>query len=476
MNYKQTAQDILPLLGGTDNVASFTNCMTRFRVNVRDPEQVDVESIKKLDGVMGVVVGQQIQVVVGPGHAQRLRDAFGDVTGLSAESEVEDDGVDLADRTKQGIKAKQVSAPQKALRHIGNIFVPLIPGFVGCGLFLAIMNIIRSFVYQGAPFTTPWLILLASIGGVMGSILHILVGYNAAKEFGGSPVLGAIAGGIIWLPAMSGVAAKGDVAAQPLVVPVLNIELSSMLGGVLGVILAAFLFSVIEKRLRKMVPASFDLFLVPFLTILIGTAITVAVIMPVAAIIMKGITFVLVDVALEQGGVIGGFLLSALFLPLVMLGLHQGLTPVHADLIASVGYTVLLPILATAGAGQVGMALAILIKTKDKQLKTRIKNALPVGFLGVGEPLIYGVSLPLFYPFITACIGGGFGGAVIALGSRIGGDVGAIAIGPSGLVLLPLIANGMWLWYLAGLVAAYIGGFVLTYFFGYRESMLDRLK
>lgn len=99
---------------------------------------------------------------------------------------------------------------------------------------------------------------------------------------------------------------------------------------------------------------------------------------------------------------------------MVMFGLHQILTPIHIEMINQTGMTLLLPILAMAGAGQVGAALALWIRCKsDKKLVEMIKGALPVGILGIGEPLIYGVTLPLGRPFITACIGGGIGGAVI---------------------------------------------------------------
>lgn len=123
-----------------------------------------------------------------------------------------------------------------------------------------------------------------------------------------------------------------------------------------------------------------------------------------------------------------------------------------------------------AGAGQVGAAIAVMVRAREnKQLTNMIKGALPVGILGIGEPLIYAVTLPLGKTFITACIGGGIGGAVIGYF----GNVGATAIGPSGVALIPLIANSNWMPYVLGLVAAYIGGFVVTYFFGVPKSAME---
>ncbi len=140
-------------------------------------------------------------------------------------------------------------------------------------------------------------------------------------------------------------------------------------------------------------------------------------------------------------------------------------------MIAKTGSTQLLPILAMAGAGQVGAAIALWLRLrKDREFVELVKGALPVGILGIGEPLIYGITLPLGRPFITACIGGGIGGAII--GSL--GQAGAIAIGPSGLALLPLIANGKWWVYLLGLLGAYIGGFIATYLFGIPKDAKEK--
>jgi len=189
--------------------------------------------------------------------------------------------------------------------------------------------------------------------------------------------------------------------------------------------------------------------------------------MPLAGFISSGLVIV-VNWVIDIGGIFSGFIIGASFLPLVMLGLHHIFTPIHIELINQTGATNLLPIAAMAGAGQVGAALALWMRCKrNKQLANVIKGALPAGFLGIGEPLIYGVTLPLGRPFFTACLGGGIGGAVIG---GIG-HIGARAIGPSGLSLLPLISNHMYLGYLIGLISAYIGGFILTYFFGTTKSM-----
>ena len=97
------------------------------------------------------------------------------------------------------------------------------------------------------------------------------------------------------------------------------------------------------------------------------------------------------------------------------------------------------------------------------------------GILGVGEPLIYGVSLPLLYPFLTACLGGGFGGAFIAWGTQNCGTFGSQAFGLSGLLMAPVISAGKWGWYLGGWLISVIMGAVLTYLFGFKDSMAERI-
>lgn len=161
--------------------------------------------------------------------------------------------------------------------------------------------------------------------------------------------------------------------------------------------------------------------------------------------------------------VLSGYILAAVFLPMVLLGLHHGLIPLYAIQLENMGGVSLFPVLAMAGAGQVGAAIAIYLKAKktdNKKLKQIISGALPAGILGIGEPLIYGVTLPLGKPFITAGLGAGFGGAFVMFQNVMAG-----AWGPSGITAIPLMKPGSMLSYFMGLVIAYIGGFVVTHFF-----------
>ena len=478
MNYNDLGQQILGLVGGAGNVGSYTNCMTRLRLNLVDSTAADIDAIKSLDGVLGVVDGQQLQVVVGPGHAQRLRDAFGEELGRAPAAEVDakaaaaEDLERVAQKTKEKVKARQSTSMHAGFRHIGNIFIPIIPGFIACGIVASIANIIKL-VNPGIT-ANPWVLAFAAVGTVLVGGLQFIVGHNTAKEFGGTPVLGFIAGGVPYMPALAGIAATATAPAQPLVLPLFG-QLSPALGGVIGAMATAYLFTVIEKQLRKIVPAALDLFIIPAITVIIGAVASILVLMPLSALLMKGVTWLLVDFGLNQGGVIGGFLMASLFLPMVMLGIHQSLTPLHAQLIADQGFTQLLPILAMAGAGQDGMAIAVFLKTKNARLRKIIEGALPLGLLGIGEPLIYGVSLPLFYPFITACLGAGFGGAFVAFGMQISGPFGAQALGLSGLMMTGVITPGRWGRYVGGILIGALSGFLLTYFWGFKTSMESRL-
>ncbi|EOD8690483.1 PTS transporter subunit EIIC [Staphylococcus aureus] len=472
---QQLAERIIAAVGGMDNIDSVMNCMTRVRIKVLDENKVDDQELRHIDGVMGVIHDERIQVVVGPGTVNKVANHMAELSGVklgdpiphhhndSEKMDYKSYAADKAKANKEAHKAKQKNGKlNKVLKSIANIFMPLIPAFIGAGLIGGIAAVLSNLMVAGY-ISGAWITQLITVFNVikdgMLAYLAIFTGINAAKEFGATPGLGGVIGGTTLL---TGIAGKNIL---------MNVFTGEPLqpgqGGIIGVIFAVWILSIVEKRLHKIVPNAIDIIVTPTIALLIVGLLTIFIFMPLAGFVSDSLVSV-VNGIISIGGVFSGFIIGASFLPLVMLGLHHIFTPIHIEMINQSGATYLLPIAAMAGAGQVGAALALWVRCKrNTTLRNTLKGALPVGFLGIGEPLIYGVTLPLGRPFLTACIGGGIGGAVIG---GIG-HIGAKAIGPSGVSLLPLISDNMYLGYIAGLLAAYAGGFVCTYLFGTTKAM-----
>lgn len=475
---QRLAREIYAQVGGMGNVNKVIHCMTRVRMDIKDPAAVDIVGLKKIDGVLGVVEEETLQVVLGPGIVNKVAKEMVKMAGVglgetipvqaAAATGGSTSGREEAERraaiTKADQKKKNNTPFKRALKSIANIFVPLIPAFVGAGIIGGIASVLQNMLTAGTLSGESWvtIVLVLNIikNGLFG-FLNIYVGINAAKVFGATEGLGGVVAGIVYLSGMT--------PEMPLPNIFTGGDLAAGQGGIIGVVFAVFLLSIVEKALRKVVPDAIDVIVTPTISLLLIGLVTIFLIMPIAGVISSSLVGAITWV-LNVGGAFAGFILGLFFLPMVMFGLHQVLTPIHIEMIASQGMTLLLPILAMAGGGQVGASLALWVKCrKNKQLTNMIKGSLPVGILGIGEPLIYAVTLPLGRPFITACIGGGIGGAVIG---GIGG-IGATAIGPSGVALIPLIFGHMWWGYVLGLLAAYAGGFIVTYFFGVPKEAME---
>ncbi|WP_435602322.1 PTS transporter subunit EIIC [Streptomyces sp. bgisy130] len=503
------AAALLPLVGGAGNLTSIAQCMTRLRLGIQDRSLVQDEALKALPAVMGVVEDDTYQIVLGPGTVARVTPEFERLVAQSRDtpptpepeaaapapatapagappaptpaatagapaSDAPTTATTTAATTADELAAQgaALKARQKSrnatpvrlfLRRIANIFVPLIPALIGCGIIAGINGLLTNL--GQLPSVVPALAAMAS--GFM-SLIAVFVGYNTAKEFGGTPILGGAVAAVIVFPGVTHITAFGQ-------------HLSPGQGGVLGALAAALLAVQVEKRCRKAVPEALDVLVTPTVTVLVTGLVTLFGLMyaagEVATAIGTGANWLL-----AHGGAFAGLVLGGLFLPLVMLGLHQALIPLHTTLIEQQGYTVLLPILAMAGAGQVGAAIAVYLRLPhNRSIRRTIKSALPAGFLGVGEPLIYGVSLPLGRPFITACLGGAAGGAFVGLFNQLGDAVGSTAIGPSGWALFPLVKGNQPLAttlvvYALGLAVGYLVGFLATYFFGFSKQLRTELN
>lgn len=367
---------------------------------------------------------------------------------------------------------------RNALKVIGDIFVPLLPGIISAGLCGAAASLIAqtvpdlseqgvwAFIYQ----------ILSLINNSMMTFLTAWAGYRAAGRFGGTPILGGMLGMITSLDGINRIASIMGLynSAVPL-----DSVLCSGKGGVLAVIAGALLIAFVEKAIRSVMPASIDVIFTPLLTLFLCVIPYIVFIMPLFGYASGGIVWLFSRACLSENifiRAISGYFAAAAFLPLVAAGMHHGLVALYNVQLQELGFVTLYPALAMAGAGQVGAALALWRKAKkvgNENLCSVISGSLPAGLLGVGEPLIYGVTLPLGRPFLTAGLGAGFGGAFIMatqVASTTWGTSGLLGAfvmtaGPGGSVRNVAL-------YLTALIISYIGGYLITNSL-YREDELS---
>ncbi|MBT2919446.1 PTS N-acetylmuramic acid transporter subunit IIBC [Vibrio anguillarum] len=471
---------LLSAVGGSGNIGKCGNCMTRLRLTLNNTALADQALLKTLPGVMGVVESdQQLQIILGPGKAQTAADMMNEMIangdGTETDMAVTADLSAIAAEQKKQMKSKQTSGVQRFLSKFATIFTPLIPGFIAAGLLLGFATLLEQmFVIDQSPsqFMLDLITYMKVFGKGLFAFLSILIGYNAQQAFGGSGVNGAILASLFVLGynpeattgIYSGMSEFFGFAIDPR-------------GNIIGVLLASILGAQVERKVRQYMPDDLDMILTSVVTLLIMGAVTFLVIMPIGGELFKGMSWLFLNL---NDNPLGAALLSGLFLISVVFGIHQGFVPVYFALMDVQGFNSLFPILAMAGGGQVGASLALYFKAnKNALLRTQVKGAIIPGILGIGEPLIYGVTLPRVKPFVTACIGGAAGGFFVGLVSYLGLPVGLNTVfGPSGIVAIPLMTSeqgifaGMMV-FVGGLLISYTVGFLATYFFGCKNVDLS---
>ncbi|EHD0092619.1 PTS N-acetylmuramic acid transporter subunit IIBC [Vibrio vulnificus] len=475
---------LLAAVGGSSNVSKCGNCMTRLRLTLANNGVADQAVIKRIPGVMGVVESdEQFQIILGPGKAQQAAELMnkliesvisGDVQEQAIASDANDLSSVAAEQKKQ-MKSKQTSAVQRFLSKFATIFTPLIPGFIAAGLLLGFATLLEQmFVLEQTPsqFMLDLIAYMKVFGKGLFAFLSILIGYNAQQAFGGSGVNGAILASLFVLgynpDATSGIYSGMSEFFGYTIDP---------RGNIIGVLLAAIIGAQVERKVREYMPDDLDMILTSVVTLLIMGVVTFVVIMPIGGELFKGMSWLFLNL---NDNPLGAAILAGLFLISVVFGIHQGFVPVYFALMEAQGFNSLFPILAMAGGGQVGASLALYFKAKkDAVLRTQVKGAIIPGILGIGEPLIYGVTLPRVKPFVTACIGGAAGGFFIGLVSYLGLPVGLNTVfGPSGIVAIPLMTSHSGIFagmavFVVGLLISYVVGFLATYFFGSKDVDLS---
>lgn len=427
MDYRKTAKEILEKVGGNKNIVSAAHCATRLRLVIADNSKTDKGAIENIEGVKGVFeASDQLQIILGTGTVNKVFDQFISLAGITASSKAE---------AKEAAAQKQ-NIFMRAIKLLGDIFVPIIPAIVASGFLMGIMNSLDFMINNGfiSMDTSSSIYMFANLfSNTAYTFLQILIAFSAAKAFGANPYLGAVIGMIMINPALQNaytVATEGVQQTQSVFFGLYDIDMVGYQGHVIPVVIAVWVLSVIEKKLHKIVPEVLDLFVTPLVSVFVTGYLTLSIIGPVFVwaenAVLGGIQWLL---TLPLG--IGSLIMGGLYAPTVVTGIHQMYTAIDIGQIAQYGYTYWLPLASAANVAQGAAALAVALKSRDKKIKSLALPSSLSAFMGITEPAIFGVNLRFFKPFIAGCIGGGCGAlyaSLVHLGAKGTGVTGIFGV------------------------------------------------
>ena len=427
MDYRKTAQDILDHVGGSKNIASAAHCATRLRLVIADNKKVSKEALENVDGVKGVFEASgQLQIILGTGTVNKVFAEFIDIAGITASSKAE---------AKEAAAEKQ-NWFMRAIKLLGDIFVPIIPAIVASGFLMGIMNSLDFMNSNGFLHinTHSSIYVFANLfSNIAYTFLQILIAFSAAKAFGANQYLGAVIGMIMIHPSLQNaytVATEGVQQTQSVFFGLFKIDMVGYQGHVIPVIIAVWILAVIEKKLHKIVPEVLDLFVTPLVSVFVTGYLTLSIVGPIFVwaenAILGAIQWML---TIPLG--IGSLIMGGLYAPTVVTGIHQMYTAIDIGQLAKYGVTYWLPLASAANVAQGAAALAVGIKSKDKKIKSLALPSSLSAFMGITEPAIFGVNLRFFKPFIAGCIGGGCGAlyaSLVHLGAKGTGVTGIFGI------------------------------------------------
>lgn len=436
MKYEKLAQDIIANVGGKENVNSLAHCVTRLRFKLKDESKANTEVLKNMDGVVTVVKsGGQYQVVIG----NHVPDVYADVVAIGG----------FGTASEEETKGEKLNPLNAFIDIISGVFQPILGVLCATGMIKGLNALLSSTGVVAADSST--YAILNAIGDCLFYFFPIFLGYTAANKFKLNKFTGMAVGASLVYPTITGFAGQTvDFFGIPVMMPT-----SSYTSTVIPIILAIFLASKIEKLLKKVIPDVVKAFVVPFGTLLIAVPITFMVIGPVASAISNFLGDITLSIY-NFSPVLAGLFIGGLWQVFILFGVHWGLVPICMNNLAVLGFD---PVLATTIAvcfAQTGVVIGMMIKTKDKKLKSLCIPSVISGFFGVTEPAIYGITLPRKKPFIVSCVIGAVTGAIIAItGSQI------YMLGGMGIFSIPTFIGPNGTGGVFGIIAAMVAGLVL---------------
>lgn len=462
MDYKKTAELILKEMGGKENLVSVAHCATRLRIVIGSNEKANKTALENIDGVKGVFFASgQLQLIIGTGTVNKVYDEFMKLTGAEQVSKEE--------VKKQAEEHDNSNKFKKLIKTLGDVFIPIIPAIVAGGFLMGIIESINFAVNNNfINFDTHGSIyvILTLLSNAAYTFLPILIGFSAAKTFGGNPFLGAVMGMFMIHPDLQNawsVATDGYNEMLRVWFGLYEVPMVGYQGHVIPVIIAVFLMSKLEIKLHKIVPEILDLFVTPLVTLSVTGYLTFTIIGPVFVFLENGLLSAVQFIITLPFG-IGGFIMGGLYSITVIGGIHHMYTIIDMGQLSKYGFTYWLPIASAANMAQAGATLAVAVKAKSEKIKSLAFPAALSAMLGITEPAIFGVNLRFMKPFVAAAIGGACGGLYASISG-----LGATGTGVTGLFAILLHLQSPIKYIILMLISAGVA-FVLSFIFGIKEE------
>ncbi|CCJ74003.1 PTS system, trehalose-specific IIB component / PTS system, trehalose-specific IIC component [Cronobacter condimenti 1330] len=459
---QQDIDKLIELVGGRENIATVSHCITRLRFVLNQPSNADPKAIEQLPMVKGCFTNAgQFQVVIGT----NVGDYYQALIATSGHSAASKDQAKLAAR-------QNMKWHERLISHFAEIFFPLLPALISGGLVLGFRNVIGDVpmhdgktLAQMFPALNTVYDFLWLIGEAIFFYLPVGICWSAVKKMGGTPILGIVLGVTLVSPQLMNAYLLGQQTPEVWNFGLFTIARLAYQAQVIPALLAGLALGMIEIRLKRLVPDYLYLVVVPVCSLLLAVFLAHALIGPFGRLIGDGVAFGVRHLMTGPFAPIGGALFGFLYAPLVITGVHQTTLAVDMQMIQSMGGTPVWPIIALSNIAQ-GSAVMGIIMTSRKHNEREISVPAAISaYLGVTEPAMYGINMKYRFPMLCGMVGAGLAGLLCGLSGVV-----ANGIGVGGLPAILSIQPDYWEVFGMAMLVAIIVPFILTTFLYKRKS------
>ncbi len=443
MDHAKVAGEVVEAVGGASNISAAAHCATRLRLVIADESKINQQALDDNEDLKGTfAAGGMFQIIVGPGDVDQV---YAKMVANHGVREVSKD-----EAKEEAEKGGNLFS--RFIKMIADIFVPILPALVAGGLMMAINNVMTAeglfseqSLTQMYPGIADYAALINMVSSAAFASLPVLVGFSAAKRFGGNVYLGAAIGAAMVSSDLlnawnTGAALAGEASVEYWHIFGMDVAKIGYQAQVIPTLAVTYVMCLIEKSLHKVLKGTADFLLTPLITMLVTGFLAFTIIGPVTRVAAEYLTWG-INWTYSTLGVFGGLLFGLVYSPIVVTGLHQSFPAIEIPLLPVNGGVgdFIFPVASMANVAQGAAALAIFFKTRDAKLKGLAGAGGASAVFGITEPAIFGVNLRLRWPFFCAMAAAAIGSAGVALlnvrGQALGaaGFVGFVSIIPKSI-------------------------------------------